>query len=68
MRLWQRVVNVHSQNMADFSAEFIRLKKRKCLVALLVSEVLDESNDSKDVEEKLERGSDEEARRDTSTT
>ena len=33
--------------MADFSAEFIRLKKRKCLAALLISEVLDESNNSK---------------------
>ena len=47
MHLWQCLVNVHSQNMADFSAEFIRLKKRKCLAALLTSEVLDESNDSK---------------------
>ena len=45
--LWQRLVNVHSQNMADFSAQFIRLKKGKCLAALLISEVLDESNDSK---------------------
>ena len=33
--------------MADFSVEFIRLKKRKCLAALLISEVPDESNGSK---------------------
>ena len=33
--------------MADVSAEFIRLKKRKCSAALLISKVLDESNDNK---------------------
>ena len=32
--------------MANFSAEFARQKKRKCLAALVISELLDESEDN----------------------
>ena len=38
--------NLPSKNMADFSAEFARQKKRKCLAALAISELLDESEDN----------------------
>ena len=38
--------NLPSKNMADFSAEFARQKKRKCLAALVISELLDESEDN----------------------
>ena len=38
--------NLPSKNMADFSAEFARQKKRKCLAALVISELLGESEDN----------------------
>ena len=52
--LWDRNIhdavcchsNLPSKNMADFSAEFARQKKRKCLAALVISELLDESEDN----------------------
>ena len=38
--------NLPSKNMADFSAEFARQKKRKCLAALVISELLDDNEDN----------------------
>ena len=66
--LWDRnthdAVCCHSNLPSKFSAEFARQKKRKCLAALAISELLDESEDNLRRRGKtiLEHGLDEEAK------